>query len=138
MRSINKVILIGNLTKDPVIREVAEGKKVASFTIATNREWGTGAEKKSSAEFHSLSAWGRLADVCEKFLKKGKLVYVEGYLKTRYKEISPEIRLSLTEIIVQDMIMLSKRETEEDFVSETSHNEYQEISEEIFSEEESF
>jgi hypothetical protein len=65
-------------------------------------------------------------------------VYVEGYLKTRYKEISPEIRLSLTEIIVQDMIMLSKRETEEDFVSETSHNEYQEISEEIFSEEESF
>ena len=110
MRSVNKVILIGNLTRDPEIRETPNGQKVTTFGLATNREWVTsGGEKKTSAEFHECVAWARLAEVCEKYLKKSKFVYVEGYLKTRNWEAEDGAKKFKTEIIVQDMIMLNKR-----------------------------
>lgn len=110
MRSVNKVILIGNLTRDPEMRETPNGQKVTTFGLATNREWVTsGSEKKSSAEFHECVAWARLAEVCSKYLKKSKLVYVEGYLKTRNWETEEGVKKFKTEIVVQDMIMLDKR-----------------------------
>ena len=110
MRSVNKVILIGNLTRDPEMRETPNGQKVTTFGLATNREWVTsGSEKKSSAEFHECVAWARLAEVCAKYLKKSKLVYVEGYLKTRNWETEEGVKKFKTEIVVQDMIMLDKR-----------------------------
>lgn len=110
MRSVNKVILIGNLTRDPEMRETPNGQKVTTFGLATNREWVTsGNEKKSSAEFHECVAWARLAEVCAKYLKKSKLVYVEGYLKTRNWETEEGIKKFKTEIVVQDMIMLDKK-----------------------------
>lgn len=110
MRSVNKVILIGNLTRDPEMRETPNGQKVTTFGLATNREWVTSSsEKKSSAEFHECVAWARLAEVCAKYLKKSKLVYVEGYLKTRNWETEEGIKKFKTEIVVQDMIMLDKR-----------------------------
>ncbi len=110
MRSVNKVIIIGNLTRDPEMRETPNGQQVTTFGVATNREWMTGAgEKKTSAEFHECVAWARLADVCSKYLKKSKLVYIEGYLKTRSWDTEEGIRKFKTEIIVQDMIMLDKR-----------------------------
>ncbi|MBT3704285.1 single-stranded DNA-binding protein [Candidatus Peregrinibacteria bacterium] len=110
MRSINKVILIGNLTRDPEMRETPNGQKVTTFGIATNREWVTKeGDRKQSAEFHECVAWAKLAEICEKYLKKSKLVYVEGYLKTRNWDTEEGVKKFKTEVIIQDMVMLDKR-----------------------------
>jgi single-strand DNA-binding protein len=107
MRSVNKVILIGNLTRDPELRQTPSGQSVVAFGIATNREWMTrDGRKMNSAEFHECVAWAKLADICAQYLKKGKLVYVEGYLKTRSWDTPEGVKKFRTEIIVQDMIML--------------------------------
>lgn len=114
MRSINKVILIGNLTRDPELRTTPNGQSVATFGLATNRQWVTkGNDKKSSAEFHECVAWARLADISATYLKKGALIYVEGYLKTRSWETPEGIKKFKTEIVMQDMIMLDKKDAEE-------------------------
>jgi len=103
MRSINKVIIIGNLTRSPEMRQTPNGQNVTTFGIATNREWMTReSEKKSSAEFHECVAWARLAEICANYLKKGHLVYVEGYLKTRSWETPEGIKKFKTEIVVKD------------------------------------
>lgn len=128
MRSINKVILIGNLTRDPETKEVQNGQKITTFSIATNRRWITsGQDEKTSTEYHDCVAWARLAEICEKYLQRGKLVYIEGYLKTRSWTTEDGMKRFRTEVVVQDLIMLDKREQRngedeyvptEDFVSE--------------------
>jgi len=126
MRSVNKVILIGNLTRDPELRETETGQKVATFGLATNRQWTTsGGEKKASAEFHECVAWANLAEICAKYLKKSKLVYVEGYLKTRSWETPEGVKKFKTEIVVQDMIMLNKRPEGEEGAAEAEDAEVQ-------------
>lgn len=131
MRSINKVILIGNLTRDPEMRETPSGQKVVTFGLATNRDWVTkDGRKQSSAEFHDVVAWARLADICQQHLKKGKLVYVEGYLKTRSWDTPEGVKKFRTEIVVQDMIMLDKRESEGgamDYIPEDHHESHMEV-----------
>ena len=82
-RNLNKVMLIGNLTRDPEVRYTPQGNAVASFVIATNREWVTQGEKKQSVDFHNVVAWNKLAEICGQLLKKGVKVYVEGRLQTR-------------------------------------------------------
>ncbi len=115
MRSINKVILIGNLTRDPEMRQTPNGQSVTTFGLATNREWMTKeSERKSSAEFHECVAWARLAEICDQYLKKGQLVYVEGYLKTRSWDSPEGVKKFKTEIVVKDMIRLEKRPKEND------------------------
>lgn len=110
MRSINKVILIGNLTRDAELKQVSGGQPVATFGIATNREWVTRDGKRNqSAEFNECVAWGKLAEICSQYLKKGKLVYVEGFLKTRSWDNPDGTKKFRTEIVVQDMIMLDRR-----------------------------
>ena len=110
MRSVNKVILIGNLTRDPELKQTTNGQSIVTFGIATNREWVTrGEDKKSLAEYHNIAAWGRLAEICSQYLKKGKLVYVEGYLKTRSWDSPEGVKIFRTEIVATDMIMLDKR-----------------------------
>ncbi|PIQ78642.1 single-stranded DNA-binding protein [Candidatus Peregrinibacteria bacterium CG11_big_fil_rev_8_21_14_0_20_46_8] len=110
MRSVNKVILIGNLTRDPEMRETSSGQKIATFGLATNRDWMTkDGRKQQSAEFHELVAWAKLGEICHTYLKKGKLIYVEGYLKTRVQDLPDGTKKFRTEIVVQDMIMLDKR-----------------------------
>lgn len=110
MRSVNKVILIGNLTRDPELKKTQSGQSVTTFGIATNREWMTKeGERKKSAEFHEIVAWAGLSEICNKFLKKGKLVYLEGYLKTRSWETEANEKRFRTEVVLQDMIMLEKR-----------------------------
>ncbi|MFH1284923.1 MAG: single-stranded DNA-binding protein [Candidatus Peregrinibacteria bacterium] len=110
MRSVNKVILIGNLTRDPEMKTTQSGQSITSFGIATNREWTTsGSESKKSTEFHEIVAWARLAEICQKYLKKGKLVYLEGYLKTRSWETETGDKKFRTEVVLHDMIMLEKR-----------------------------
>ena len=110
MRSVNKVILIGNLTRDPEFKATTTGQSIATFGLATNREWVTrSGEKKSLPEYHNVSVWGSLADICKQYLKKGKLVYVEGYLKTRSWDSPAGVKIFRTEIVATDMIMLDKR-----------------------------
>ncbi len=110
MRTVNKVIIIGNITRDPIIKTTEGGNKLALFTIATNRYYKTSAgEEKSEAEFHSCIAWGGLADRIEKFLTKGKLVYVEGRLKTRVIEKDDGDKLYKTEVVAMNLIFLNKK-----------------------------
>jgi single-strand DNA-binding protein len=122
MRTINKVILIGNITKDPYVKTTAGDKKVATFTVATNRyyKWPTG-EQLSEAEYTNCVTWGPLADRAEQFLTKGKLVYIEWRLKTRIIDREDGTKLHKTEVVVGQLIFLSKRE---DFAewSEDTHD----------------
>lgn len=110
MRTVNKVILIGNITRDPVVKNTEKNKKVALFTIATNRYYKTAEwENKSESEFHNCVAWGNLADRVEKFLVKWKLVYAEWRLRTRVIDKEDSSKLYKTEVVVSNLIFLNKR-----------------------------
>jgi len=110
MRTVNKVTLIGNVTRDPLIKTTESGKKVAIFTIATNRYYKTTAgEQKSESEFHNCIAWGNLAERVESYLIKGKLVYIEGRLKTRVIEKEDESKVYKTEVVTTSLIFLNKK-----------------------------
>jgi len=110
MRTVNKIILIGNLTRDPEMRTTQNGQVLVNFGIATNREWNTNdGERKESAEFHEIVAWAKLGEICHTYLTKGKLVYLEGYLKTRSWETENGDKNYRTEIVLHDMIMLDKK-----------------------------
>ena len=83
-RSLNRVQLIGNLTRDPELRYTPNGTAVCSFGLATNRSWKTDSgEKHDEAEFHNIVSWNKLAELCSQFLVKGRKVFVEGRLATR-------------------------------------------------------
>lgn len=121
MRTVNKVILIGNIAKDPLVRTTNGGAKNAMFVVATNRVFtNKDGETQNEAEFSNCIAWGALADHCEKFLTKGKLVYIEGRLKTRSKELEDGSRSFRTEIVVSNLIFLSKREDADSISEDTS------------------
>lgn len=110
MRNMNKVILIGNLTRDPELRKTLNSQSVTTFGLATNREWMTkDGRKQQSAEFHELVCWARLAEFANQNLKKGKLIYIEGHLKTRSWDDASGVKKFRTEIVVEDLIMLDKR-----------------------------
>lgn len=110
MKTINKVILIANLTRDPKLTETPSGQKVCTFGVATNREWTTSTgDKKSSAEFIEVVAWSKLGEICSNYLKKGKLVYIEGYLKTRVFDNEDGTRSYRTEVVANDMSILSSK-----------------------------
>ncbi len=110
MRTVNKVILIGNITKDPVVKTTENGKKIAMFTIATNRYYkDSNGENKSEAEFNNCVTWWTLADRAESFVRKGKLVYAEWRLKTRVIEKEDGEKIYKTEIVISSLIFLNKR-----------------------------
>jgi len=122
MRTVNKVIIIGNITRDPLVKTTDGNKKMAMFSTATNRYFKTAdGENRSEAEFHNCVAWGALAERCEQFLTKGKLVYIEGRLKTRIIEKDDGEKNYKTEIIVGNIIFLNKKGEFEDNTS-TSHD----------------
>lgn len=109
-RSLNKVTLIGNLTRDPELRYTPQGTAVCTFSLATNRQWVTDAgEKKEDAEFHRLVAWNKLAEICAQLLKKGRKVFIEGRLQTRSWQGSDGQQRYTTEVVVSDMILLDSR-----------------------------
>ena len=115
MRTVNKVILIGNITRDPAIKTTENNKKIALFTIATNRYYKTADwEQKSESEFTNCVTWGNLAERCEQFLTKGKLVYAEGRLKTRVIEKEDWTKMYKTEVVVSNIIFLNKRDEFDD------------------------
>jgi single-strand DNA-binding protein len=120
MRTVNKVILIGNITRDPLIKTTEGGKKMAMYTVATNRYYKTAdGQNKSEAEFHNCVAWGTLAERAEQFLTKGKLVYIEWRLKTRVIEKEDGEKLYKTETVASNMIFLNKRGEFDDNESES-------------------
>src|SRR3990170_1963235 len=109
-RSLNKVMLIGNLTRDPEMRYTPQGTAVCTFGIATNRQWTTeSGEKKDEAEFHRLVAWNKLAEICSQLLKKGRKIYVEGRLQTRSWQGQDGAQKQTTEIVINDMIILDPK-----------------------------
>lgn len=126
-RSLNRVQLIGNLTRDPELRYTPQGTAVCSFSIATNRSWTTDSgEKKDEADFHRIVAWNKLAELCSQFLSKGRKVYVEGRLSTRNWTGQDGNQRSTTEVIISDMILLdssgnraSKEEVDEEYEETT-------------------
>ena len=121
MASVNKVILVGNLGRDPEIRYFKDGTAVANFSIATSRKWKdreTG-EEKSQTEWHRIVAFRRLGEICGEYLSKGKQVYIEGRLRTRSWEKDGITRYS-TEIEAYTMQMLGRRDSSD--ISRTPGN----------------
>lgn len=108
-RSWNRVELIGNLTRDPELRYTPNGAAVATFGIATNRTYVTEGERKEEVDFHKLVAWNKLAELCNQLLKKGMRVFISGRLQTRSWEAQDGTQRQTTEIVVEDMIILTPK-----------------------------
>ena len=130
-RSVNKVILIGNLTRDPELRYTPQGTPVVSFGLATNREWTVEGVKKEAADFHNIVAWNKLAELCAQLLSKGAKTYVEGRLQTRDWVDSDGNKRYKTEVVIDEMIVLvSKRPVAEPVeYAETQENAEEETTE---------
>lgn len=106
-RSLNKVTLIGNLTRDPELRYTPQGTAVAQFGLATNRDWVTSSgEKKEDVQYHRIVAWSKLAELCSQLLSKGSKVFVEGRIVYRNFEGKDGTQKNITEIVVDNMIFL--------------------------------
>ena len=109
-RCLNRVTLIGNLTRDPELRYTPGGMAVASFGIATNRVWVTKqGERKEDAQFHRIVAWNKLAELCSQLLSKGRRVYVEGRIQYRDFTDAENNKKQISEIIIDDMIILDNK-----------------------------
>ena len=108
-KSVNKVILVGRLGRDPELKYTASGTPFCRFSMATDESWsdkGSG-ERQERTEWHNIVAWDRLAEICNQYLTKGKLVYIEGSLQTREWDDQDGNKKKTTEIRARDMVMLS-------------------------------
>lgn len=108
--SLNRVQLIGNLTRDPELRQIPGGQTVASFSIATNFTWtDQSGQRQDKSEFHNIVAWRKLADICGQYLRKGSKVFLEGRIQTREWEGDDGVKRYRTEIVAENMIMLDRK-----------------------------
>lgn len=108
--SLNRVQLIGNLTRDPEVKQIPGGQTVATFGMATNASWtDASGEKHDKTEFHNIVAWRKLAEICGQFLRKGSKVFIEGKLQTRDWEAEDGTKRYRTEIVAENMIMLDRK-----------------------------
>lgn len=119
MSGINKVILIGHLGKDPEIRYLEGGVSVVSFPLATSETFNKDGKKIEQTEWHNIVMWRSLADVAAKYLQKGKLVYIEGKLRTRSFEDKEGIKKYTTEVVAENFTMLGRKS---DFETENQTN----------------
>ncbi len=111
MSGVNKVILVGHLGKDPEVRHLENGVNVASFSLATTETiTNKNGEKQDLTEWHNIVVWRGLADVAEKYLKKGKQIYVEGKIRTRSWDDKEGVKRYTTEIVADSFTMLGKKE----------------------------
>jgi len=107
-KSINKVILVGRLGRDPEMKYTSGGTPFCRFSIATDDNWtdkGSG-EKQERTEWHSIVVWDRLAEICNQYLTKGRMVYIEGSLQTREWDDKEGVKRKTTEVRARDMVML--------------------------------
>jgi single-strand DNA-binding protein len=110
MKSVNKVTLLGNVTHDPELKSIAGGQTVCTFGLATNRTWKDKAgDMQSVPEFHNMVAWRGLGEFCGKYLKKGKPLFVEGYLKTGSWE-KDGVKHHRTEVIAENIVLLGPKD----------------------------
>lgn len=114
MPALNRVELIGRLGKDPETRFTSKGSKVSLFSVAVDSKWKSKeGEVKSETDWFNVEAWGALGEICQKYLKKGRLIFISGRLRTRRYEHEGDIRYS-TRVIADQMQMLEKRLAEEE------------------------
>lgn len=107
---LNKVMLIGNLTRDPETRSTASGQTVTTFGMATNRAWtDSSGQRQEKVEFHNIVTWGKLAEICSQYLAKGRRIYLEGRLQTREWTGDDSVRRFRTEIVGDNMIILDRK-----------------------------
>jgi single-strand DNA-binding protein len=122
-RGLNKVMIIGNLGRDPEMRYTPSGKPVTSFSVASSRRWvDSNEERREETEWFNIVAWGNLAEICHQQLHKGQQVYIEGRLQTRSWEDGNGQRHFRTEVVANEMIILGHRgaienDTEESIVA---------------------
>lgn len=115
-RSLNKVMIIGRLGRDPEMRYTPSGRPVTTFSVATSRSWNTSeGERRSETEWFNIVAWGSLAEICKQYLSKSQQVYIEGRLQTRHWDDADGNKHFSTEIVANEMIMLGDRR-------ESNHN----------------
>jgi len=114
MSGINKVILIGHLGKDPELRTLDGGVSVTSFPLATSETFNKDGQRVEQTEWHNIVMWRGLADLAAKFLQKGKLVYIEGKLRTRSFEDKEGIKKYTTEVVAENFTMLGRKSDFED------------------------
>ena len=107
-KSVNKVILIGRLGKDPELKYTASGTPFCRFSMATDDTWNdkTSGERQEKTEWHNIVVWDRLAEICNQYLTKGKLIYIEGRLQTREWDDQDGNKRRTTEVVARDMVML--------------------------------
>jgi single-strand DNA-binding protein len=121
-RGLNKVIIIGNVGRDPEMRYTPSGRPVTSFSVATSRTWVSAeGERREETEWFNVVAWGNLAEICKAHLNKGQQVYVEGRLQTRGWEDENGKKHFRTELVASEMILLGDRRsqsTDADYVSD--------------------
>lgn len=126
MAGVNKVILVGNLGKDPEIRHLDNGRAVTNFSLATSEVYKNKmGEKVTNTEWHNLVLWTPLAEIADKYLRKGNQIYVEGKLQTRSYDDKDGVKRYTTEVVVQNMTMLgSKNDGNSDSGSNSNSNDY--------------
>jgi single-strand DNA-binding protein len=109
-RGLNKVMIIGNLGRDPEMRYTPSGRPVTTFSVATSRTWNTSeGEKHVETEWFNVVAWSNLAEICKQFLTKGQQVYIEGRLQTRHWDDQDGNKHTSVEIVANEMIILGER-----------------------------
>ncbi|RZK49557.1 MAG: single-stranded DNA-binding protein [Pedobacter sp.] len=109
MSGINKVILVGHLGKDPEVRHLDGGVTVASFPLATSETYNKDGKRVEQTEWHNIVLWRGLAEVASKYLQKGKLVYIEGKLRTRSFEDKEKVKKYITEVVAENFTMLGRK-----------------------------
>jgi len=112
MPALNRVQLMGYLGKDPESRYTTTGKKVTTFSLAVTQRWKTGGETKEYTEWVNIEAWGGLGEICDKYLRKGSLVFIEGRLKTDKYEDKGETKF-FTKVVALQMQMLDRKPADE-------------------------
>lgn len=109
-RTLNKVLIIGRVGRDPEMRYTPSGRAITTFSVGTSRTWSTAdGEKHTEAEWFNVVAWSNLAEICKQYLSKDRLVYIEGRLQTRHWEDQEGNKHQSTEIVANEMIMLDER-----------------------------
>jgi single-strand DNA-binding protein len=109
-RGLNKVMIIGNLGREPEMRYTPSGRPVTTFSVATSRSWNTSeGEKHVETEWFNVVAWSNLAEICKQFLTKGQQVYIEGRLQTRHWDDQEGNKHTSVEIVANEMIILGER-----------------------------
>lgn len=109
-RGLNKIMIIGNLGRDPEMRYTPSGRPVTTFTVATSRTWNTSdGERHTDTEWFNVVAWGNLAEICKQYLTKGQQVYIEGRIQTRRWDDTDGNKHTSVEIVASEMMMLGDR-----------------------------